>query len=73
MKKLLGIALLAMLFGGCATTQDKIDTYIKVRSKAINTSKVVKCEKDCFKKCNILSNDIDRVDCKARCVEDCHK
>ena len=73
MKKLiLGIISISVMFGGCASTQDNIDKYIDARMQVIKNIKVVKCEKDCFKNCDLISNDIDRVDCKASCVEACH-
>lgn len=75
MKKILVVAALAAVFSGCSgmTVQEKVDAYKEARSKVVKTAHVVKCEKDCFTECDKISNDIDRIDCKAICVDTCHE
>jgi len=73
MKKIiLGVICIGLIFNGCVNTQTIVDKYIKARTQAIKNVKVVKCEKSCFEKCDLISNDIDRIDCKIFCVESCH-
>lgn len=75
MKKIILVAALAALFSGCSsmTVQENVEAYKKARAKVVNTAHVVKCEKDCIQGCNTISNDIDRIDCKAVCVDTCHE
>ncbi len=74
-KVILIVAVMALMFGGCSsmTVQENVDAYKEARAKAIKSVKVVKCEKDCIQGCNTISNDIDRIDCKATCVVTCHE
>lgn len=75
MKKIILVAALAAVFSGCAgmTVQEKVEAYKEARSKVVKTVHVLKCEKDCFKRCDQISNDLDRIDCKATCVDTCHE
>lgn len=75
MKNIILVAALAALFTGCSsmTVQENIDAYKEARTKVVKTAHVFKCEKDCFKECNKISSTIDRVDCKAVCVDTCHE
>lgn len=74
-KVILIVAVMALMFGGCSsmTVQENVDAYKEARSKVVKTTHVVKCEKDCFTECDKISNDIDRIDCKAVCVDTCHE
>ena len=73
MKKLLLVVSCVVLFSGCANTQDKIDRYKEKRYKASKEVNKAKCKKDGFKKCNSISNDLDRASCKFNTIEICNQ
>lgn len=72
MKKVLLFVVLVTIFTGCASTQSVIDGYVIERNKVIESTKRIKCKKDCSIACNQLSNAIDRISCKVECIPFCN-
>ena len=69
MRKLSMFIVVSVLFIGCVSVQDKVNTYKEKRD--VLATKIVesKEKKDCIVKCNQDFNiGIDRADCKAKCI-----
>jgi len=53
MKKIFGVVLIGLLFGGCVSTQDKIDLYKKKRDALVSKVNITSSKADCIAKCRL--------------------